>query len=222
MLRFIITWFLKITGYIPQKILFKTKIYYEDKKRQSRKIKKGAIVMPNHRSVYDFAVMLFTFPLRTLRCVVAEVMWNKNFVFSLFLKGLGAIKVDRHANDFEFLDKCEKILNRNGVVEIFPETRLPKKGEKTPLEFKTSTALLALKTGAPIIPVFTDGNYFKKSRNNTIIGVPINVRDMYDDNLSERQNLINITTKLREKIIELENELNRQKENERAKKEKAK
>ena len=209
MWTFIVNWFVKITAYIPQKIVFRTKVYYQDKSAQSRKIKKQAIVISNHRSLMDFAMLMFLFPFRILRCVVAEIMFRKNFLFTFFLKSMGAIKVEREIHDFSFLEKCEKLLAKNRVVEIFPEARLPKKGESLPLEFKPSTVYLSLSSGAPIIPVFTDGNYFTKKRNRVIVGTPFYSREYYDESLTEKENIQIITNKLREKIIELEHELSR-------------
>ena len=45
--------FTKITGWIVQKICFRTKIYYEDKAVQGRRIKGSAILISNHTSVFD-------------------------------------------------------------------------------------------------------------------------------------------------------------------------
>ena len=69
-MAFLGNWFVKITGWIPQLLIFRTKVYYEDKKVQSRRIKGKAIVVSNHNSLMDFAVLLFVFWRRTLRCLV--------------------------------------------------------------------------------------------------------------------------------------------------------
>lgn len=60
MIRFFNT-FTKITAYPVQKACFNTKILYEDKSVQNRRIKGPAIVVSNHTSVYDYAVLLFCF-----------------------------------------------------------------------------------------------------------------------------------------------------------------
>ena len=96
--------FVKLTGFIPQALILRTKIYYEDKKAQSRRIKGKAIIMSNHTSVYDFALYLFVFFFRTLRFQMAEVLFQKKLL-SLFLKLMGGIKVDRNSHDFSFIDK---------------------------------------------------------------------------------------------------------------------
>ena len=43
-------WFVKITAYPVQKLIFRTKVYYQDKNVQSRHIKGAAIVISNHTS----------------------------------------------------------------------------------------------------------------------------------------------------------------------------
>lgn len=141
---FLFHWFIKITGVLPYLFCFKTKVYYEEKKTQNRRIKGKAILLSNHRSVWDVAVMMFTFPTRTLRTVIAEVMFQKNPFMRIFLQALGGIKVEREKHDFAFIEKSCKILEQNGVVEIYPEARLPKKNEQTPLPFKPSAGVLAI------------------------------------------------------------------------------
>ena len=198
--------FVKITAYLPQLAIFRTKVYYEDKAAQSRRIKGGAIIISNHTSVWDYAEYLFVFFFRTLRAQMAEVLFEKK-PLGLFLKMMGGIRVNRGANDFACVTKSEKILEKGGVVLIFPESRLPLKGEERPLPFKPGAAYLALLSGAPVVPVFTNGRYFSKKRARVIIGKPIYARDLIDDSLSEKENLARITDIMRDRIISLEKQL---------------
>lgn len=204
---FLFNWFVKITGWIPYHLVLRPKIYYENKAVQSRKIKGKAIVVSNHTDLLDFAVVLFTFPLRTMRCAVAELMYKKNVFMTAFLRLLGTVEVDRNSHDFGFLSACERILSRGGVVEIFPESRLPDPGEELPLEFKPSAVYLALQTDTPIVPICNNAKYFKKERMRVVIGEPIDVRALYDDALSEKENIANITAHVRGKIIEFSQRL---------------
>lgn len=208
MFRVFLCWFVKITGYIPQKLFFRTKVYYQDKRAQSRHIKGRAIIVSNHRSIWDFAMMMFLFPTRNLRCLVAEIMFQKNALFTFFLKAMGSIRVDRGSHDFSFIEKAVRILDKNQVLEVYPEARIPESYEERPVAFTPSAVYIALESGAPMIPVFTQGNYFNKPKNHVIIGKPIYARDLYNDLLSERENIEIINNILREEIIELENELN--------------
>ena len=210
MIRFLFSWFVKLTGIIPAAFAFRTKVYYEDKRVQKRAVKGCAIIVSNHNSVWDFATMMFLFFGRTLRCVVAELMFEKNVFMNVFLRMLGCIRVDRNSHDFAFIEKGKSILSRGGVVEIFPEARIPKDDEEKPLPFKPSAVYLALESGASIVPVNICGKYFSKERIRVIIGKPIDVRELYDSALSEKENIENITEILRGKIIELGQQMQRQ------------
>lgn len=201
--------FTRITGWPIQALCFRTKIHYEDKSVQGRRIKGAAIIVTNHTSVYDFAVMLFTFPFRTLRYLMAEVLFKRKGLAN-FLRAMGGIMVDREAYDFAFLETCREILEKKGVVGIFPEGRLPLEGEERPLPFAPSAAYLALMSGAPVIPVYTDGSYFRKKRAHVIIGKPIDALSLTDDKLTEKENIEKVNNYLRQRIVELGNELQRQ------------
>lgn len=200
-------WFIKITAWPVQFACFRTKVYYLNKKKQSKKLKGSCIIVSNHTSVYDFVTWMFTFYRRDLRCLVAEIMFQKNLFISTLLKWLGAIKVERDAFDFSFVDKCAEIIEKGGVVEVFPESRIPLPGEKTPLPFKPSAAYIAYRTGAPILPVYTIGSYFKLKRNRAIIGEKLDTKKIIDPSLSEKENIERINQAMLDAILILKNEL---------------
>ena len=158
----LLTGFVKITGLPVQYFYFHKKIYYEDKKHTSRKIKGGALIVSNHTSVYDYPLIMFTFFKRSIHTLVAEVIYEKGAFLRHLITGLGAIKVNRNNYDFAFMDKMMDVLNNNKVGLVFPESRIPQENEKDDLlEFKPSYVYLALKSGVPIIPVYTNGVYGK-------------------------------------------------------------
>ena len=207
MLYFLFHWFVKLTAWIPQLIGFRIKVYYEDKSVQSKKIRGAAIIASNHNTVMDVAVMMFVFWRRSLRFFAAELMFEKNFFMTLILRMLGAIRVDRNSRDFLFLEKSARLLEKGKVVEIYPESRLPKADEERPLEFKPSAVYLALETGAPIIPVYNARKSFADKPTLVMIGKPIYARELVDASLDEKQNIEHITQILRGKIIELGKQL---------------
>ncbi len=200
-------WFVKITGWLPQFFCFRTKVLYEDRSAQGRHIKGSAIVISNHTSVFDYAVYLFVFFTRTLRFQMAEVLYKKPLL-GPFLHCMGGIRVDRDTHDFGFMPKSLRILERGGVVGIFPESRLPLPGEARPLPFKVSSAYLALTSGAKIVPVVTNGSYFCRKRARVLIGKPILVADLLEAGKSDTENLQIVSERLRERIMELEKLLN--------------
>ena len=206
--------FTKITAWPLQWLCFRTRIYYEDKNVQSRRIKGPAIVICNHTSVFDYAVLLFVFFSRTVRYQMAEVLFDKKPLGTL-LRLLGGIKVDRNSHNYGYMTVCEDILSDGGVVGIFPEGRIPKDDETRPLEFRDGAAYLALYGNVPIIPVYTNGSYFQKRHASVIIGKPVNVNDLTDidnDDLTDKEKIKIITGSLREKIILLGEELTKRDE----------
>lgn len=201
--------FTKVTAWPVQKVVFRTKIMYQDKAVQNRKIKGPAILVSNHTAIWDYAIWLFVFISRTLRFQMAELLFKKP-VLGPFLRGLGGILVDRNAFDFSFLDSSMQILEKGGVVGVFPESRIPRPEEQRPLPFKPSAAWLAILSGAPVIPVYTNGVYFSMRRAKVVIGTPFYAADFTDESLSEKENISRVNEVLRARIIELEKVLNDQ------------
>lgn len=193
----------KITGWPAYLICTRNKIIYEDKKATNRFIKKGAILISNHTSLMDFPVWVFVFWSRTLRFQMAEVLF-KRWWLRIILKLMGGIYVNRNNCDFSFMNESERILAGKGVVGIFPESRIPLPNEERPLPFKESAAYIALSSGAPVIPIYTEGNYFKKKRNTIVIGKAFYASEYEDVSLSDKENVKNVSDAFRNKIIELE------------------
>lgn len=209
-------WFVKITGWPIQLFYYRKKVITIDNDKSLRKIKGGALIVSNHTSIYDYPLIMYTFLKRSIRLLVAEVMYNKNWFLSTFVKLIGGIKVDRETYDFAFLTKMIDCLKKGQVGLVFPESRLPKETEIGHLiEFKPSYVYIALEAGVPIIPIYTNGIYGKKkkvfkSRAKIVIGKPINVNELLDDKLDEKEYINNINNYVKEKIEELKNYLEKE------------
>lgn len=193
----ILIWFVKITGVIPQLFYYKKKVYYIDKKVKKRKY--PAVLVSNHTAVMDFGLYFFVFFKRTVIPLAAEVLYKNKFMI-LMLKMVNAIRVDRDKYDFSFIDKSVKKLNKNQDILIFPESKIST--TKEILDFKPSFVEIALEAEVPIIPMYTTGNYKKKTI--VIIGKEINALDLYDDNISKNENLKKISKYVRDCVKELE------------------
>jgi len=206
-------WFTKITAYPFQIFALRKKILYEDKAVQGRRLKGSAIIISNHTSVFDYAVMLFVFFGRTLRYQMAELLFEKKLL-ALFLRCMGGIYVNRNTKDLSFIAKSADIIEKGGVVGVFPEGRLPKKGEIPPLPYTASGAYLALQTGVKVIPVYTNGSYFKKKRTVVAIGTPIYPEEVECLNISDKEKIQRLTDIFKERIIALGNSVEKyEKEN---------
>lgn len=195
--------FTKITGFLPAMLFLKPKIYL--KKGAKRRLTAPCILVSNHCSLIDFVLYLMVFPFRTIRFLMAEVLFNKGKFFSSFLYALGGIFVDREAKDFEFVSNSIEVLEKGGIVGSFPQGRLPVKGKSFP--FTASTAFIATHANAPIVPVFTDGNYGIFKRTRVVIGEAFYLTDYALDTLDENEQLTHLTQILEKKVFELKNEI---------------
>lgn len=206
------TWFVKLTGWPVQFFWFKTKVYKESD-AQGCHLHGPAILVSNHRSVYDFALYLFLFPLNTVRYLMGEALF-RNKLLGWFLRSLGGIRIDRSEHSVDGVERCRRILEKGGTVGIFPEGRCPLPEEARPLPFHDGAAVLGLSTGAAMVPVVTDGVYFQKARAHVLIGTPLCAADYVREGMTEREAEKAVTAALRAEIIRLEALLNEKKQNE--------
>ncbi len=200
--------FVKLTGLLPALLFFKPRVYTENV-RASRRLPKNCILVSNHKSLMDFVLYMLVFPLRTTRFLMAEVLFNKGKPLALLLTLLGGIRVDRNTYDFGFVSNALSVLDKGGTLGIFPEGRLPVGGK--PFPFTVSTAFIASHTDAPIIPVFTDGQYGLFKRASVMIGEPIDIRLWMNDSLPEDERLNEATATLQAHVYALGEELERRK-----------
>ena len=196
--------FVKLTAYLPAMLFFKPKVYYLDKKIQGRKLPKPCILMSNHTSLMDFPLYLILFPWRTIRFLMAEVLFRKGKLFSWFLRSLGGLYVDRDGMSFDFVGQSLEILEKGGTVGIFPQGRLPVGGK--PFPFKPSISYIALRCNAPIVPVYTDGNYGLFKRSHVMIGTPITLPPVEEEDLT-KENYERLTRYLEQQEYKLKEEL---------------
>ncbi|MBR2476680.1 MAG: 1-acyl-sn-glycerol-3-phosphate acyltransferase [Clostridia bacterium] len=197
--------FVKLTGVLPAYLFLKPKVYKVNKSSK-RFLPKKAILMSNHVSLLDFVLYVLIFLWRNIYFLIAEVMFNKGKLFAWFLYKIGGIFVDRNACNFSFVEESLDVLENNGVVGIFPQGRLPVNGK--PFPYKPGIVLVALRTDAPIVPVYTDGNYGLFKRTHVIIGEEIYLKDYINhDGEVTNEEIASLTKMLEEKNYALKEEL---------------
>ena len=109
----------------------------------------GVIVMSNHISAFDPPLLaaIFFFFLRFM--AKKELFENPIIRIALFLNG--AFPVDRSKNDITAVKKALSVIKEQEVLGLFPEgTRRPEGKLGSP---KAGSVMLAIKSGAPILPV---------------------------------------------------------------------
>jgi 1-acyl-sn-glycerol-3-phosphate acyltransferase len=92
------------------------------------------------------------------------------------LRGAGQIPVSRGSRDRSSLDRAVSALVDGEVIVVYPEGTVTKRDDGLPMEGKTGTVRLALRTGAPIIPMASWGSqvvWQKSGKGSLKLGRPI-------------------------------------------------
>lgn len=110
-----------------------------------------ALLAANHISVLDSVFMIPT--LRRRITYIGKAEYLDSWKTRVFFRGLGAIPVDRSGGDAAAaaLDAAAKVLEEGGLFGIFPEGTRTRDGYLH--RGKTGVARLAIRTGAPVVPV---------------------------------------------------------------------
>ena len=109
------------------------------------------ILIANHTSAYDPVCLQVACPHRLIRWMQAREYYNKMPVMPLY-RMLGVIPVIRTGNDTASVRTALRALAEDGCIGIFPEGRISNDGRLQ--EVRTGAALLALMSGAAVIPAY--------------------------------------------------------------------
>ncbi len=142
----------------------------------------GLLVVSNHMSHLDSTAMAATFRGRRLRAMAKEELWKNKF-FGWLIKEIGAFPVKRGEADAEGVRKCLELLKNGEAVIVFAEGT---RGDgKSMLPLEPGIALLAKKSGVPVLPVgicgtqivMPQGGGGKKHPVKIVVGEPF----LFDD-----------------------------------------
>ena len=159
----------------PFLLFFKTKTYYEDGAKENKRIKGSAVIISNHRSFMDGIVVALRFFFKRMHYLVVDYNFRngKRKFLKLIVRITGGIFVGRDGRDFGFIEKSKRAAAKGGVVLIFPEGDFRFADE--PSGFTAGYIMLAVKTGAKIVPVVNDFNYGLFKRVHIMIGKSIDL-----------------------------------------------
>jgi 1-acyl-sn-glycerol-3-phosphate acyltransferase len=169
----------------------------------------GAIIAPNHLSVFDHFAVGATMPRRITYVGKAEYLdsWKTRYLFP----ALGMIPIDRGGGSAadRALAKAAELLDAGELFGIYPEGTRSRDGRLH--RGHTGCARLALRTGCPIIPVGLHGTLDVQPPDQRLprpfrsvrvrIGEPIDVTrylDRPDDHLVLRQITDEVMFEIRE------------------------
>ena len=139
-------------------IFFKPKVTYEGGIKF--KIPRSVIFISGHKSWLDAVGFAYLFFFRRLYFVTTNWYHGMRIIFKPFMLLLGAILVDIKTEKFDFVSRSKKILSKNNSVLIYPEgDYITNKYLFEFGQFKPGYLFLAMKSGAPIVPVISDFSY---------------------------------------------------------------
>ncbi|MDP2361528.1 MAG: lysophospholipid acyltransferase family protein [bacterium] len=178
------------------------------------------IIVSNHTSHYDAAVLLSAFPFHCMHRV--HPVAAKDYFFSNRLKGLffrlfmNVLPIERSAKLHEAFVPTEEALARGHSIIIFPEGTRSVDGEIK--SFKVGVGYLSAKYGLPVLPVYIDGAHkaFGKGHNvpkafkvSVVYGKPLR----YEGDPADREGWATFAERLRGEIQRLQRSFQRARDN---------
>lgn len=131
----------------------------------------GAVICANHSALSDPLLVCFASTLRHQLRPMAKLELSHIPILGPLLGAAGVIYVDRGHSDVKAIKAAMKWLKGGGKLLIFPEgTRVH---EADGGEAKGGAALLATRTGTPIVPVYVSRKKYWFRRSPVVIGAPI-------------------------------------------------
>lgn len=187
--------FMQILTNIPLRILYPTKFIGKNN------IPKGAcIIASNHKSNLD-AILLATHTWEKKFYLAKKEIFEKKSSAFLF-KSIGAIKIDREANDIGAIKECLKVLKNNKKLVIFPEGTRTNNLDNQLGQVKQGVTMFAIKGKVPVVPMFILNKPKAFRRNKIFIGKPFTLDEFYDKKLTAEE-LERATVIVADKLNEL-------------------
>jgi len=130
----------------------------------------GAILCSNHISLLDPVILAIAID-RPVR-YMAKVELFKPAWFGKFLTMLGAFPVRRGQSDLSALRAALGIVKDGELLGIFAQGHRDKAGE---MKMESGVSLIALRSGAAVVPVYMAGPYRLFRRFRLSIGRPVDL-----------------------------------------------
>ncbi len=177
--------------------LFKVKTVGLDGKKYKRGFKGGALIAANHTGFSDAVLLGSSFWYRRVFFLASEEVMAKS-VRAFFLKLMGCIKIDRGISDIDAVRKAVSVIKDGHTLAIFPQGRIEK--EDGVSDIKSGAVLIALQSGAPIIPVYSRPPLKKSKRRLYVVGEPFYASEYCKKKFPSVSDINNISEQLLEKI----------------------
>lgn len=179
-------------------IMVRPKYLFEE--GATRKTKGKTLVTSTHGNWSDSVAVILAFSMRRAHFVMAEEFFNKGFK-KWFYGHVGCTPIKRgNIFDSDGFDKAVDVLNDERLLAIFPEGGIGNVDNVR--RFKAGVGILALKTGAKIVPLYMDNRISIKRRGYIVVGREISVSELCDGT-ETIENARLVADKLKQKTEEL-------------------
>ena len=139
------------------------------------------ILIANHQHALDPVVMAMGVKKQQVVFLGKKELGKKKWIREL-LTGLHCILVDRHNTDMEAMRACMKAIRMKKVLVIFPEGTRHHEGQMEQIE--SGTALIALRSRAPLIPIYFDRPLRLFRRTTVTVGEEIPTADLVAEGIN--------------------------------------
>lgn len=143
------------------------------------------IICSNHISWQDPLSVGTALPPRYRVKFMAKGELFHNPIAGYVLKKVGAFPVDRRIADYGAIRRSFRILDEGGVIGLFPEGTRSRTGELQKIQH--GAALIAGRSGAPVLPVLVVGPYRFGHPLSIIIGPTFKVPGLEYDRRADRK-----------------------------------
>lgn len=134
------------------KVFFQLKV----KGLENLPLRNKVILAGNHTSILDGLIVMAAYP-RRVYFLVAESVFKRKFL-GFMARQLGFIPIRPGGLNKEAIREALRILESHNTIGIFPEGRIT--DDERLVEGKKGVAVIAKKTGSPIIPFAIEGAYY--------------------------------------------------------------
>ena len=139
------------------------------------------VVVANHRHALDPVAMAYFIRGRQIVFLGKKELGKGKFITNLLTR-LHCILVDRHNTDMNAMRSCMKAVKMKKILLIFPEGTRHHEGQMEQIE--SGTAMIALRSKCPVIPIYFDRKLSLFRRTNLIVGDPIPTEDLLAEGIN--------------------------------------
>lgn len=130
----------------------------------------GALFCGNHTRLSDPFFVVFALRRKNHPYIMAKAELMRIPVLGFLLRKVGVFGVDRGRSDVSAIKEALRVLKGDGKLLMFPEGTRFKDGETQGA--KTGAAMLALRTGVPVVPIWMPAKKRWFRRTPVVIGEP--------------------------------------------------